>query len=68
MDYYGFGLTLNQACIRGKMDIDAATAAFTYYNLYTNEFPITIQWTPTSAGPWSVDMRVSRSPATVICG
>jgi hypothetical protein len=43
------------------MDVDAATAAFEYYNGYTAGFPIKIVRSPTSDGQWAVDMLVSRS-------
>lgn len=48
-----------QACIRGDIDIDAATAAFDYYNNFTAMFPIVIRRSPTSDGGWGVDMLVS---------
>jgi hypothetical protein len=43
------------------MDVDAATAAFEYYNGFTAVFPIKIVRSPTSDGQWAVDMLVSRS-------
>jgi hypothetical protein len=41
------------------MDIDAATAAFRYYNKFTTRFPIKIEKLPTSNGQWAVNMLVS---------
>jgi hypothetical protein len=40
--------------------VDAATAAFKYYNGFTAGFPIKIVRSPTSDGQWAVDMLVSR--------
>jgi hypothetical protein len=53
------GLTPKQACIRGSIDVDAATAAFDYYNRFTKAFPIRLMRSPTSDGQWAVDMLVS---------
>jgi hypothetical protein len=43
------------------MDVDAAMAAFKYYDGFTAGFPIKILRSPTSDGRWAVDMLVSRS-------
>jgi hypothetical protein len=42
------------------MDVDAAMAAFKYYDGFTAGFPIRILRSPTSDGRWAVDMLVSR--------
>jgi hypothetical protein len=41
------------------MDVDAAMAAFKYYDGFTAGFPIKIMRSPTSDGRWAVDMLVS---------
>ena len=60
-----------QACMRGRLDIDRATAAFSYYNTivckartynrFPNKFPIVMRHAPISSGAWAVDLLVSLS-------
>ncbi|KAH6549071.1 hypothetical protein HBI07_059900 [Parastagonospora nodorum] len=49
------------ACIRGVMDVDAAMAAFKYYDGFTAGFPIRILRSPTSDGRWAVDMLLANN-------
>lgn len=41
------------------MEIDAAAAAFEYYNRFTTTFLIKIEKLPTVNGKWAVNMLVS---------
>lgn len=63
-----------QACMRGRLDIDKATAAFSYFNMiackartynkFSNKFPIVMRHAPISSGAWAVDLLVSLSTSS----